>query len=231
MSSERRTLLAMRPRGTIGTIPRLLARVQAVVPGAGPGRTEGTEAHPSVTLWATQALPPRLTVVPFRRTPLVFLSVRGPAAHQAEVLAALEGLGEPLEAWEVETTEPVRRAPVAAACLLTFFRKRPGIDPGLFHHRWFEEHTPMTLRIHPVTGYVRNVVKEHLVVGSAPWDGIVTEDFAQHSHLVSLGVFGQGLFGRGGAAILNAVRVGRHVSSFLDLRTLETYLVHEVPWR
>ena len=32
------------------------------------------------------------------------------------------------------------------------------------------------------------------------------------------------LFGRGVKALANAVRIGRHVSSFLDLRTIETYL-------
>lgn len=219
--AERRTLVVVRPRGTLDTVPPLLLRMRAVLPHG---------ADPSVTLWATEALPPRLTLVPFRRTPLVLLSIGGGGAQRAEVLAALQKLGEPLEAWEVETTVPVLRTSAAAACLLTLFRKRPGIDAPLFHHRWFEEHTPLTLKIHPVTGYIRNVVKKPLVEGSAPWDGIVTEDFAERSHLVSLGLFQQGLFGRGPRAILHALRVGRHVSSFLDLLTLETYLVHEVPW-
>ena len=47
---------------------------------------------------------------------------------------------------------------ISLTTLLTLFRKARHVDDALFHHRWFQEHTPLTLEIHPVVGYVRNVV-------------------------------------------------------------------------
>ena len=80
----------------------------------------------------------------------------------------------------------------------------------------------MTLEVHPVVGYVKNVVRDVILPGSPPWDGIVTEDFADPRDLTTLR-----LFGRGPRALYEAVRVGWHVASFLDLGTIETYLATE----
>lgn len=172
----------------------------------------------------TRRAPPRLSVVPFARVPLVALAMPGRVPRST--LASLAELA-PLQAWEVESTAPVVRSGPAEATLLTLFRRRPGLSPSLFHHRWFEEHTPMAIAIHPVVGYVRNVVRS-AHAGAAPWDGIVTEDFADAAHLASFGLLTQGLFGRGPQSLLHAARVGRHVSTFLDLRTLENHWVEEV---
>lgn len=171
---------------------------------------------------ATLRAPPRVTLVPFRRTPIALVSLRGTESALTAARASLAKLPGRLEGWEVDESIPVARTAHVATTLLTLFRRSPRIEPALFRTRWFDEHTPMTLEIHPVIGYVRNVALRPLLEGSAPWDGIVTEDFAEERDLVTLR-----LFGTGPKALLNAIRVGRHVRSFLDLKTIETYLVTE----
>ena len=171
-----------------------------------------------VTAHVTEALPTRRTLIPFRRTPMVLVT-----SHSRPTIEAAERALAPLgpTATSQRTTEVV--VPPSGACtLLTLFRQRPGLDRREFFRRWYEEHTPMTLEIHPVRGYVRGAVDEHLG-GDERWDGIVTEDFATLSDLTSLR-----LFGRGAKAIRNAVRVGLHIRTFLDLPSLETYLVQKV---
>lgn len=58
--------------------------------------------------------------------------------------------------------------------------------------------------------------------GSARWDAIVAEDFAAPEDVTTLRLFGRGL-----RPLVNAVRIGRHVPTFRDVRTIETYLVEE----
>lgn len=172
----------------------------------------------------TCVAPPRLTLVPFRRQPVALASLRGTADALDRARIALASLPGALEGWAAETAVPVEAHARTDTTLLTLFRQRPGIERALFLQRWHHEHTPMTLEIHPLVGYVRHVVQDALVPGATRWDGIVTEDYTEERDLTSLR-----LFGRGPRAIANAVRIGRHVSSFLDLGTIENYLVRARP--
>ncbi len=174
------------------------------------------------TVHATVRSPPRLSLVPFRGAPVALVSLSGSEMALVEARSALAKLPGEIEAWEVDPSTPIARTSHVAATLLTLFRRSPRIEPALFRARWFDEHTPMAIEIHPLIGYVRNVVVRPLLDGSAPWDGIVLEDFAEERDLTTLR-----LFGRGPKTIANAIRVGRHVRSFLDLGTLENYLVSE----
>jgi hypothetical protein len=171
------------------------------------------------TVHVTHLVPPRWSLVPFRRAPMALVSLSGDEAALAEARRALAKLPGRLEGYGVEESVPVEPRPEARATLITLFRKSPRVDRETFHQRWFGEHTPMTLEIHPVVGYVRNVVRETLHPDAPKWDGIVTEDFADLRDVTTLR-----LFGRGPRALYNAIRVGRHVPTFLDLRTIETYL-------
>ena len=171
---------------------------------------------------ATMRTPTGLTLVPFRKSPIALVSIWGDETARTSALQALAKLPGRIEGWSVDESTPVLRVGDSTATLLTLFRRNPRIDEASFQRRWFDEHTPMTLEIHPVVGYVRNVVLGPLLDGSAGWDGIVTEDFAEERDLVTLR-----LFGRGPRAIVNALRVLRHVRTFLDLGTIETYLVRE----
>lgn len=167
----------------------------------------------------TQVTPPRVALVPFRRTPMALVSLTGSEAALTAAREALVHLPGRLEGWAVDESVPVPESPSARATLVTLFRRHPRVDEATFFRRWHDEHTPMTLEIHPVVGYVRNVVRRTLTTGAPHWDGIVTEDFADVRDVTTLR-----LFGTGPRALWNVLRVGRHVSSFLDLGTIETYL-------
>lgn len=172
-----------------------------------------------IVVHSTQRVPPRLSLVPFQRAPMALVSITGDDASLARARHQLATLPGRLEGYTVDESTPVARTGPAAATLVTLFRRAPRVPPELFLRRWHDEHTAMTLEIHPVVGYVRNVVRAPLAPDVPPWDGIVTEDFAAIEDVTTLR-----LFGRGPRALLNAIRVGRHVPTFLDLRTIETYL-------
>lgn len=207
-------LLWRPPDRSIGVFAR--AGVDAIA-----RRLEGVGAREAV-VHATVRPAPRATLVPFRRDPIALVSLRGDEDALGRARIALSTLPGRVEAWRVDESVPVARTAGARATLLTLFRKHPRIDRELFLARWYGEHTPLTLEVHPVVGYVRNAVVAPLLHGSAPHDGIVTEDFADERDLTSMR-----LFGRGPRALWNAVRIGRHISTFLDLRTIETWLVEE----
>jgi hypothetical protein len=176
------------------------------------------------TVHTTEHVPPRISLVPFRRTPFALISLVGGDTALGAAKAALAKLPGELEGYAVDEAVPIEPAPNARATLVTLFRQRPGLDRATFLSRWHGEHTPMALEIHPAVGYVRNVVREALLPGSSPWDGIVTEEFADERDVTTLR-----LFGRGPRALWNAARVGRHVSTFLDLASVETYLAAPHP--
>jgi hypothetical protein len=170
----------------------------------------------------TEEEPPRLNVVPYRREPLAMIALTAPVT---ECIEALTTLGGTLAGYRVEESVPVARAPgrPAEATLLTLFRKNRGLDRAAFFDEWYGTHTPLSLEIHPIVGYVRNAVEAGVVGGSPAWDGIVTEDFATRADLLDA----RRLFGGTSRMIPNMIRVGRHVARFLDLRTIETYFVRE----
>jgi hypothetical protein len=192
-------------------------------------RFDGSGAR-QVLLHVTVLPPPCLSIVPFQRRPAAMVSVWGES--EASVLAGrmldrLAGLDGDVAGYEVDEAVPVARPAGSApgACLLTLLRQNPGLDREAFFKEWFGRHTPMSLEIHPLMGYVRNEVLKTLVPGSPPWDGIVTEDFVEAGDLLNpLRLFGGPL-----RALPNMARVGLHIRRFLDLDTLETYLVTEFP--
>ena len=167
----------------------------------------------------THVTPPRLSLVPFRRTPMALVSLRGADDALAAARAALAHLPGRLEGYLVDESVPVPPAASARVSLVTLFRRSPRVDRATFLARWQDEHTPMAIAIHPLVGYVRNEVRAILLPGSAAWDGIVTEDFADARDATTLRLFGRGL-----GAVAGAVRIGRHVASFLDLGSIENYL-------
>lgn len=171
------------------------------------------------TVHHTHVPPPRFGLVPYQRTPMALVSLRGSAEALDAARHALAKLPGRLEGWAVDESVPITPDPRARVTLVTLFRKRAAIDHATFLSRWHDEHTPMAVEIHRASGYVRNVVTRPLLEGSAPWDGIVTEDFVDPAAPTSLRLFGQGP-----RALYDALRVGRHVTTFLDLGTIQNYL-------
>lgn len=184
----------------------------------------------AASLHLTEEPPPRLSLVPYRRDPVALVGVRGDEGALHKARGRLLDLPGRLEGWKVDESIPVPRRRTWAVgerapggCLLTFFRKNPKLDRSAFFHEWYERHTPLSLKIHPLVGYVRNAVIEPLHPGSSAWDGIVTESFASREDLLSH----RRLFGGTLRALPNMVRVGLHVSKFLEFSTIENALVAE----
>jgi hypothetical protein len=61
--------------------------------------------------------------------------------------------------------------------LLTLFTQPDGMSDDDFFACWHGSHTPLSLEIHPLWCYVRNVVVRRLTLGAPPWRGIVKETF------------------------------------------------------
>ena len=190
---------------------------------------------PRLKLTTTTAEPPpRFTMIPLSARPLALVSIDTPDADALDRAAHAAGLSEMprvgYERYRVTTSVPVA-LPVAPAPgdvtpgveLLTLFRRKRGLDSETFLKRWHGGHTPMSIEIHPLWGYIRNVVDARWPDTAAPLDGIVEEYFQQRRDLLDPRLF----FGGSIRMLRNMVRVGWDVSTFIDMRTIETYLVNE----
>ena len=138
--------------------------------------------------------------------------------------------------------------PTPGIGLMTFFKRRPGLDDAVFMERWHGGHTPLSLEIHPLWSYIRNVVREpvhtiarepvhtiarepvHTIargpaaISEPAWEGLVEEHFQRPEDLLNpLRFFGGPL-----KMAFNMARVARDVAGFLDMRSLQTYLVQEL---
>lgn len=182
----------------------------------------------------TEVDAPRVSVIPFQRGRFALFSVwlrddEGDASTWAD---AVDPLGRAaLAGYRVDESVPVayertwadgRTTPGVG--ILTTFRRKPGLDDATFLERWHGGHTPLSLRIHPLWSYVRNVVLAPIVEGSPPLDAIVEEHFRHASDLLDPARF----FGGLGAMIPNMVRVALDIRRFIDLRSMEVYFVSEL---
>ena len=113
--------------------------------------------------------------------------------------------------------------PTPGVCLLTLFHKKPGLDRDLFMSRWHDGHTPLSLRLHPLWNYSRNVVEEVITEGSHRYDGIVEEQFRKVSDLLNPFRF----FGPPFRVPGHMIEVYRDTRSFIDMKRIETYLATE----
>lgn len=206
------------------------------------------EGASEVTLHLTESEPPRLSIVPFQRKPVALVSVTGgDEAVGAATSNRLTGLEGSVEGYLVEEAIPLfrqRRWPLGEAapgvCLLTLLRRNQKLSRESFLGEWHGRHTPMSLAVHPMESYVRNTVMEPIgpidhgvtqrsgtgpaaSLGDGRWDGIVTEAYPTMRHLTNpLYLFGGPL-----RALPNMLRVGRHIATFMDLRSMRNFLVTE----
>ncbi len=179
----------------------------------------------------TTVSPPLLRVIPFRRDPVAAVSVGGDELTWNNAIGGIEGLAG---GYRVDEAVPVAWSrnrppggPSPGAGLLTLFRKRPDIDYPTFIHRWHDGHTPLSLRVHPLCCYVRNVVKGTLCDGGRWYDGIVEEHTPTRAELVNpLRFFGGPL-----GVVWRMLEVYRDVRGFIDYGSIETYLVSEYRFR
>jgi hypothetical protein len=195
-----------------------------------PERLSGLGAS-EIWLHVTEEVPPLLSLIPWRRGVLGLVSVHGEAEDLGgRALAALRPLGGSWAGYRVTEAQPVPRARPGApgsrspgACLLTLFRRRAGLSREELLRRWHGGHTPLSLEIHPLRAYVRGTVEAPLGPGAPPWEGIVTESFGSRADLLNP----LRLFGGPRRAPFHMLRVGWDIASFMDLLSMECYLVAE----
>ena len=175
----------------------------------------------------TSIAPPAISIIPFSRKKIAAISVYKNYPEPVEELRQAEGF---YGAYRVTEALPVAYPkswkdgePTPGACLLTLFSKKKSIDYKTFIHRWHNSHTPLSLRIHPLWNYVRNVVNESLSENSTWFDGIVEEQVMEARDLLNPFRF----FGNPLIIIPRMIRVYSDTKSFIDYPGMETYLAAE----
>lgn len=175
----------------------------------------------------TTNCPPKISVIPFKKSKIAVFSVYREDNDPVNTLHEAEGFSG---AFKVEEALPVSYEktwadgdPTPGACLLTLFHRKPGIDYDTFLHRWHKRHTPLSLKIHPLWEYNRNVVLQKLCDRTVWYDGIVEEHTRTRKELLNPFKF----FGNGTEIIGNMISVYTDTRSFLDYKRIETYLVTE----
>ena len=171
--------------------------------------------------------PPRLSVIPFRRGKAAAISLTGATASPDRDPVRAEGYAG---GYAVEEAIPVAcrkewedGTPTPGVCMLTLFRRKPGIDHPTFIRRWHQGHTPLSLKLHPLWNYHRNVVLEPLSSGAEPHEGIVEEQFCNRSDLLNPLRF----FGPPRKVPVHMFQVWQDTRSFIDMKSIEIYLATE----
>ena len=175
----------------------------------------------------TQQPPPKISVIPFRKSKIAVLSVYKDDHAKVDYLMKTEGFAG---AFTVEEALPVSYEknwpdgqPTPGVCLLTLFHRKPGIDYDNFLNRWHNGHTPLSLKLHPLWNYNRNVVVQKICDKPDWYDGIVEEQTRTRSELLNPFKF----FGNALEIASNMISVYRDTRSFLDYKRIETYLATE----
>ncbi len=171
--------------------------------------------------------PPGISVIPFSRKKIALISVTNKDDEYLSILQGAEGYAGTFRVTEALPIAYEKNWPDGEAtpgvCLLTLFRQKKGIDADTFIEKWFHGHTPLTLKIHPIYHYSRNEVTESM--GNPPdlYDGIVEEHCRTRKELLNPFKF----FAKSGFAVVNMIKTYFDVKSFIDYKSIETYLVAE----
>lgn len=181
----------------------------------------------SLRITLTVEPPPLFSIIPFKKKKIAAISMVSDLDGPSDILVNAKGLSG---IYTVDEALPVsyrktwkNREITPGVCLLTLFRKKTGLDQDTFLDRWHHSHTPLSLRIHPLWHYNRNVVKEVKSATDLPWDGIVEEHFRTKADLINPFLF----FGNPLVIFPNMLEVYRDTRSFLEYGTIEPYLVRE----
>lgn len=179
----------------------------------------------------TEVKPPRLSILPLKRSGLAMISVWDNLEDRAKRWQdELAGISSDVAGYKVTESTPLaykkdwddgRASP--GAVMLTLMRKNPSLSYEQFMKEWFDHHTPMAMRIHPLWSYIRNVVETAVIEGSPPIDGLVEEHCRSLRDITNPVRYFGGAFGM----VPNMVRVGLHSNKFLRISAVENYLVTE----
>jgi hypothetical protein len=179
----------------------------------------------------TEPAPPRITVLPLKRTGLAMISIWDSRADRAKQWQSeIASLGWRVSGYRVTESTPIAYSKdwkdgdvSPGMVMLTLMKKNSRLSQEQFMQEWFGHHTPMALRIHPLWNYIRNVVESVVVEGSTAFDGIVEEHVRKRRDITNpLRFFGGPL-----QVIPNMIRVGLHANKFLEISATENYLLTE----
>jgi hypothetical protein len=176
----------------------------------------------------TSGPPPAVSIIPFQKKMVASVSVYKEDNVPVTLLVSAAGFAGAYCVTEALPVEYEKRWPdgevTPGVCLLTLFNRKKGLDHETFIHRWHNSHTPLSLRIHPLWNYSRNVVTDLMVPGSQGYEGIVEEQMRTDADLLNPFRF----FGNPLVIIPRMIAVYRDTKSFLDYRGIETYFSREV---
>lgn len=175
----------------------------------------------------TESTPPSISIIPFKKDKIASISLQTNEENFFDMLISVKGFAgfyEVTEALPVAYDKNWSDGEVTpGTCLLTLFNQKKGIDYATFINRWHNSHTPLSLKIHPLTHYNRNVVQKNGEKNNEKWDGIVEEHCKTRSDLLNPTKF----FGGTLKMIPNMISVYTDTKSFIDYGTIETYLTAE----
>jgi len=179
-------------------------------------------------LTVTVKAPPALSIIPFKKNKIAAFSILKPNDELIDELTHEPGFSgvyfvdEAIPVGYTKHWNDLDHTP--GICLLTLFKKKRNLDYETFLDRWHNSHTPLSLRIHPLWNYNRNVVKSTLAENSEDWHGIVEEQFKTTAHLLNPIKF----FGYPPLMFYHMWQVYSDTKSFLDYKTIEPYFATEI---
>ena len=181
-------------------------------------------------LTVTETPPPKLSLFPFKTQPIALFNVYAEADDPSRFTRLLQGASDSVSGYAVEEAYPVAydRAwsdgePTPSPILLTMLRKKAGVSTDEFIDRWHNGHTPLSLEIHPLWYYQRNVIVEPITEWADPSDGIVLEACPRRRDLLNPARF----FGGALKMVPNMLRVAMDINGFLDMKKTETFYATE----
>ncbi len=181
-------------------------------------------------LTVAEAPPPKLSVFPFKSQPVAVFNIYAEGDDPSRFSEVLLDSAPLVSGYAVDEAYPVAYdrtwddgEPTPSPILLTLIHRKDGVGTEEFIRRWHDGHTPLSLEIHPLWYYQRNVVRETVTGGANAPDGIVLEACASRGDLLNPARF----FGGGLKMLPNMLRVASDIKGFLDMKKTETYYATE----
>ena len=174
----------------------------------------------------TTAHPP-FSVIPFKKKKIAAFSIHAETPETFPELISSDGFSGGFKVTEAIPVSYEKNwkdsEETPGVGLLTLFHKKKGIDQDTFIDRWHNGHTPLSLKLHPLWNYNRNVVEDKLTGHEAWYDGIVEEHFRERKDLLNIFRF----FGKPHKVLYGMWQVYSDTNSFLDYKKIETYFISE----
>lgn len=181
----------------------------------------------TIKIVLTEKAPPVISIIPFKKEKIAVISFKSelePVISEIKREKGFVGKYQVSEALPVAYTKNWNDGEATpGTCLLTLFRKKKSIDYPVFLDLWHNGHTPLSLKLHPLWNYNRNVVESNDNSNVENWDGIVEEHFKERSDLLNPFTF----FGKAKVIIPNMIAVYRDTKSFIDYPSMQPYLAME----